>query len=203
MGQCKTTLDCLKNLFSFQCQVYFTKYNLLMCTPLQWNTVYKFHWCTLQVDWGGLKQGEILVGFIGLLFSFSRHNHYIASQPNWNLTGHGMQFAGKICVEACPQARFYLVWGLQRSFAPNMTVGAFKLDSTSHVHVIGFHKLPEASIREVEIDVYLNVNVWMWGHGHTLEANLKAMLSGLFLTSEHQLEHMTSYYTGTHINVGI
>ena len=26
--------------------------------------------------------------------------------------------------------------------------------------------------REVDIDVYLNVNIWMWRHVHTLEANL-------------------------------
>ena len=114
MGQCKTTLDCLKNLFSFQCQVYFTKYNLLMWTPLQWNTVYKFHWCTLQVDWDELKQGEILVGdclinrFMGLMFWLSGVDRYFAKQLKWNLTGHGLQFAGEIGVEARPQVRFYL-----------------------------------------------------------------------------------------------
>ena len=31
-------------------------------------------------------------------------------------------------------------------------------------------------IREVEIDVYLNVNVWMWRHGHMLEADLKSFI---------------------------
>ena len=36
------------------------------------------------------------------------------------------------------------------------------------------------------------VNVWMWSHGHMLEANLKSSFSGLFTTSELHVERMTS-----------
>ena len=62
----------------------------------------------------------------------------------------------------------------------------------------------------VQIDVYPNVNVWMWHHGHTLEANLKASVFRLVFNvwtsawTHDVILHRKLWYHAfkTHVNVG-
>ena len=64
---------------------------------------------------------------------------------------------------------------------------SFYMLLANQVSQVLIHRWKKIIIREVLIDIYLNVIVWMWHHAHALEANLKSSFLGLQLRVQSSL----------------